>query len=478
MNIKNTNLYRNASIWLLSAANVFSLNAMGQERGDQASGNPQIPQDPLQGKSKIELTIGLPDSIKEESNSALNDGLLFDLQKDYVSVEKPKSVEVLTDRQKLVLANMRKELSGNNTSDRMNTANQDKNSEKSQDSARDSLLRMRLEFLQILNSGQTDNVRGLAEGLSFGNIKIVDVPVLTIEDLEQEVAFYNKVNDSITIKHFFLAEKAMEKGKFYNKELKSWLSREEMDHEIRLREYDAVIALAHELKHWLDRHLFLRLGFSAYQIAEIDIHEEISAYIVTLLYIRGVFLRTKNIEIAFMGMSYGKSKVFDYSRGMNSYELYLRKHLHVGQEPDSDEINALVQCAVEIMKACGEQYIKGIPKIVNSDCIFAINPFNYYKQTGKKKYLAPVADFNVALRRSYEIGRIDFLKECDHGTRAEISGLIEGFMKTPEFKKVLKNWKKGDAAQAEFAAYVAAMAQIEIAKRIASFVVGNQGEYQ
>ncbi|MDR1360856.1 MAG: hypothetical protein LBJ18_00910 [Rickettsiales bacterium] len=315
-------------------------------------------------------------------------------------------------------------------------------------------VRRHLEFMNFLDAGEAKDVRKIIPLISFGNINLVEIQVNEIKDLAENSSIYNIKNDSITVYHFSLSKDAAARDNFYNQALGQHLSRDEMLREIRIKNYESILSLAHELKHWLDRHSFLRLGFLVEQITELDITEEIVGPIAELLYIRGVFRKTGDIAAAFSGIIYDKSKVFQYDKGFGEYKEYLRGNPMLDAAPSAKEITVIIKCATNMMLSCESQYSADIPKVIEYDCANMVNPLNYYKRTGNKKYNAPLVGFASAVKTSYTFGK-DFLNESGAPGKAAVDKCVQRFMKRGEFKNKNKKWQELNVQQSQFREYAA-----------------------
>jgi hypothetical protein len=180
-------------------------------------------------------------------------------------------------------------------------------------------------------------------------------------------AYYNPVKDGITINLLNVAQnlETYDNPGGRGSDIEgTGVSRIILRKEVNSLNNGILGILLHEIWHMINKHRTSTLGFSIPQIGQRGVHDELSAPMNEMLGRRSIFLKTGDIKQAFIGAEDGGFRSVNRRSPFNKYISYLKKHkADLSEIPSKEEIDIIIDSAIELFDATKSQYIEDIPKI-------------------------------------------------------------------------------------------------------------------
>ncbi|MDR1338401.1 MAG: hypothetical protein LBJ73_05250 [Rickettsiales bacterium] len=286
-------------------------------------------------------------------------------------------------------------------------------------------------------------------------LNIVDYEIDNAYDLYKlPQGFYLPARDSITIRIYGAARHVSGREALLTLEGKEG----NLHQALNAKNDNLPQIIVHELKHLMNRLLFPKIGFSLSDFVELNIHDEITARIAEMLFLRDIYLSSGDMAQAFLGLE--KIRECDLLRNdiINMpYQEYVKKRKNLPPVPDEDEINALVNSAIDMMRHRMTQYRKTAAILAEQDAQRGTKAYKSVQLGGNGRggLGAEIISLDDAIAMIYRFdiyGRtLDFYNDA---TRAALEKFVQDFKKDKRFKsefsKVEKRWEWQDIVAKQF----------------------------
>ncbi|MDR0741310.1 MAG: hypothetical protein LBF28_00870 [Rickettsiales bacterium] len=272
-------------------------------------------------------------------------------------------------------------------------------------------------------------------------IKIETIIVRNTFDIRLQQGFYNPKTDTITLYVHKVPDD--EHGLiYYDNESKSCWSRDGMKVELDMLNECVVAIAVHEFKHFCDRNAYSRGGFTIPQIAQINLHEEITARIAEMLLMRA------NNRLGFSHAGY-ESGMFPKNNPntehVNDYKEYLSGRAAADHEISHEEIDFIIEKAIKAFNSFN-QYSNAITNLTLYDIIGNFRRHALAASCEDDDFCEKSTGFDSAINSTYSFrinGRnINFLKQCSPRIRRRLMGFTHKFLKRKNFRSKIEAWEK------------------------------------
>ena len=284
--------------------------------------------------------------------------------------------------------------------------------------------------------------------------------------------FYQPSSDSVFVALFSPGNKITNEQAFMTKEARMGSYKQMFN----VLNFNACLTAIHELKHIINRLLYAKIGFTVSEFAEINIHDEISARIAELLFMRDIYMSTGDIKEAFAGPNEMNrcDLTQDNPRIGTDYEKYIKKIKTLPPVPTQEEMLVIIKTAIKMMSMGQKQYAKAIPPITEFDIKKSTDIFKSIRKGSDKKLSTELMTFADAVSATYAFDIYgENVNLYNESTKSELDKFIKSFQKNeffkPEFAKVESRW----AWQNDFARGLHGLLYDKANKDVESILTGN-----
>lgn len=200
----------------------------------------------------------------------------------------------------------------------------------------------------------------------------------------------------------------------------------------------------HEWKHLKNRKLIALRGLTVSQIAQVQVHDEITAQIEELLFRRNIYTKTKSISQAETGVESWGIRTINGKSCYGDYMKYLKNNSDTLQTvPLPDEMDLIIKVAILNFLSDQLQYEENIIRISQWKIVQA-----------HREYIQPdtivatptdSCSFDDKIKAMYQFGDLNALELCSEIGRWQILKCVKDFYNIRSVRKKLEYLEIGYA---------------------------------
>jgi hypothetical protein len=272
-------------------------------------------------------------------------------------------------------------------------------------------------------------------------VKIDTVSVKRIEDLQQGIVAYD---GNLIRLAYFLSDLRTPDFRSKKESLEfNFISKAIENHNIRIP-----ALYVHEQRHYLNGLAVSKLGLSAVQIVQLNIHDEISARVADLLFRREVFLESRSVSDAFAGLARNDlPSEFPYdSKSLEiplGYKTWLGKNTGITAEISQEEADVILEAAIKMLSANFQDWYAGDIIAISADDLNG-NTREYSRFNLSPADFAPpqkAIGFGAGVHSYYSFatgrGTVNLLGLCGAQARMSLMKFVKNMMSDKRIKDFL-----------------------------------------